>query len=154
MNLRNAILLFFLSISFFSVAQQQDDAYKMFLKGSSVAIHKAQKEMIRSNKMDESGLLAKSVILQNYALKLYKSNNSSKAVCVGAIAKKYAVSIIKDLNKIEEAAYQITDSEKKLLNNCSNDIELYNESKSEANNPSELDKDYIRSFNNLKIDFN
>ena len=153
MNLRNAILLFFLAVSFFSVAQQ-DDAYKMFLKGSSVAIHKAQKEMIRTNKTDEGGLLAKSVILQNYALKLYKSNNSSKAVCVGAIAKKYAASIIKDLNKIEEAAYLITDSEKKMIENCANDIELYNESKSGANNPSELDKDYIGSFNGLKIDFN
>jgi len=150
MRIVTYILLFFSSIA----VAQQDDSHKLFLKGSSVAIHKAQKEMLRTNKTDEGGLLAKAVILQNYALKLYKSNNSSKAVCAGAIAKKYAAAIIKDIDKIEEALYLISDSEKMLLTNCATDVELYNDSKGAANNPSELDKDYINSFNGLKIDFN
>jgi hypothetical protein len=152
MGLRDYILLVFLSFSFLCVAQN-DDAYKVFLKHSSVAVHKAQKEMIKSKKTDEGGLLAKAVIMQNNAIKLYKLN-SSKAACVSAVARKYAANIIKDINGTVDAFYLISDDDKLLLTNCSDDATLYNESKLAAGGPSELDKDYIGSLNNLKIDFN
>jgi|SRR6185437_9856580 len=149
MRIITYILIFFSSVTF----AQQDDAYKAFLKCSSVAIHKAQKEMLSHKTDDVGGLLAKSIILQNNALKLYKLN-SSRAICTSALARNYAASVIKKMNGKSDAFYLIHDDEKMLLNNCPNDVELYNESKQAANDPSELDKDYINSFNNLKIDFN
>jgi len=131
---------------------QDDDVYKKFLKFTSVTIHKAQKEMIRAKKDEIGGLLAKAVILQNNAIVLYKANNSTRAVCASATARKYAAEIIKKLNKKESELYSIKDDEKVLINNCTSDSELFNESKNFADNPSELDKDYIKTLNKLTID--
>jgi hypothetical protein len=147
-------LLFCLLLSGFFVAAQEDDAYKKFIKSSSVAIHKAQKQMIRYQNTDAGGLLAKAVILQNNALLLYKVNDNPRAVCASATARKYAAELIKKLDGKVSDFYLIHEDEKTLLTHCANDNELFSESKRTADNPSELDKDYLNSFNNLTIDFN
>lgn len=151
MKLLNLFLLsaFFIGSVGFA---QEDDVYKKFIKHSSIAIHKAQKGMIRAKKDEIGGLLAKAVILQNNALALYKANNNTHAVCASAVARKYAIEIIKNLNSKESEAYLIKEDEKYLINHCASDNELFNESKNYANNPSELDKDYITTLNNLSID--
>ena len=151
MKLLNLFLLSTFFISLVGIAQD-DDVYKKFIKRSSIAIHKAQKGMLQVNKDEIGGLLAKAVILQNNALALYKANNNTLAVCASAVARKYAVEIIKKLNSKESEAYLIKEDEKNILNHCASDDELFNESKNFANNPSELDKDYVTTLKNLSID--
>ena len=149
---KSLLLLSLLFAGFLGIAQQ-DDAYKVFLKYSSVAIHKAQKQMIASQKTDGGGLLAKAVILQNKAMALYAAKNNTRAVCVSAVARRYAAELIKNIDGKVGDFYLVHADEKTLLSNCASDADLYSESKQILSNPSELDKDYISSFNNLTVDF-
>lgn len=135
---------------------QEDDAYKKFLKTTSVAIHKAQKEMMVAKTTDIKGLLAKAVILQSNALRLYtKEKNLSLAVCSSNIARKYADEIIKSIKGDVAAFYMVHDDEKTLIGNCGDEGELYQSSKKSMKNLSGSDTDYmgVTSLNNSNIDF-
>ncbi|MEO8760427.1 MAG: hypothetical protein ABI448_06020 [Bacteroidia bacterium] len=144
--LSSLILIGFLGIA------QDNDAYKSFIRTTGVVIHKAQKEMLRSQKNDVGGLLAKTVILQNNAIALYKTKNNERAICASAVARKYAAEVIKTISNDTSSFYLIHDNEKNLLSNCVSDDVLYIESKQKANSASEKDADYITSLNNLTID--
>ena len=134
---------------------QEDDVYKKFLKTTSVAIHKAQKEMMVAKKADANGLLAKAVILQSNALRLYKEKKTSEGVCNSNLARKYAAEIIKSIKGNVEAFYMIHDDEKTLVSACGDEAELYSKSKSSMKNLSESDTYYMggNSLNNTNIDF-
>jgi hypothetical protein len=120
-----------------------------------VAIHKAQKEMMVAKKADANGLLAKAVILQSNALRLYKEKKTSEGVCNSNLARKYAAEIIKSIKGNVEAFYMIHDDEKTLVSACGDETELYNSSKKSMKNLSESDTYYMggNSLNNTNIDF-
>lgn len=153
MKLVIAVYVCFSSV--FCLTAQGDDAYKKFIKTTSVAIHKAQKQMISAKKTDANGLLARAVILQSNAMKLYKEKNNSSAVCNSALARKYAAEIIKNNIGSVDNYYLIHDDEKALIKNCADDVELYQTSKNSMKHLSELDKEYmdVKSLNNTNIDF-
>ena len=147
------VFVFFFGICY--TTAQEDDAYKKFLKTTSVAIHKAQKEMMAAKKTDVNGLLAKAVILQSNALRLYKEQKISEGVCNSNLSRKYATEIIKNISGNVAAYYLIHDDEKTLIGNCGDETELYNLSKKNMKNLSESDKDYMnmKALNNTNIDF-
>jgi len=133
----------------------QDDAYKAMLKRTSVAIHKAQKTMLSKGKTEVGGNLAKAVLLQSHAVKLYEEKKQSRAVCGSAQARELAAAIIKDLNGKADTFYLVSEEEKKLLTECPNEAELLKESKIAFKNlSSTTDKDYAdpQSLNTTNID--
>jgi len=156
--MRSRILLavsLFLVGCFASFAQ--DDAYKLFLKRTSVAIHKAQKTMLANNKTDVGGKLAKAVLLQTHAVKLYAQKKQGHAVCSSSYARQLAAQIIKDLTGKDDALYAVADEEKKLMSGCSTETEIIKESSTGLKTMSTAsDKDYTdpKSLNKTNIDPN
>ncbi len=142
----------FLFVSFISFAQ--NDAYKALLKHTSIVIHAAQKHMIAAGKTDVGGLLAKSVLLQSHAVKIYRQKNEKNSACSSAKARELAAEIIKKIGGKENAYYLVSDEEKKLLGNCSGEAELLKEGKKNLKTLSENDKDYAdpKSLNATNID--
>ena len=133
----------------------QDDAYKLFLKRTSVAIHKAQKTMLAKNQMDVGGKLAKAVLLQTHAVKLYEQKKQGHAACSSSYARQLAAQIIKGLTGKDDVLYSLTDEEKKLLNGCSTEAEAIKESSADSKTMSTaIDKDYTdpKSLNKTNID--
>ena len=145
--------LFLVTVLFIGVVcEAQEDPYQLCIKSTSLAVHKAQKEMIHAKKTDVNGLLARAVILQNHAISLFQSKNNSRAVCISVLARQYAIKIIALLNSKEKNAYNVSDNENMLLGHCADELTLYSESKAFANYPSELDESYMYSFNQLQVD--
>jgi hypothetical protein len=155
MSIRLLIYIVAFALGTFCVTAQEDDVYKKFLKTTTVAIHKAQKEMMVAKKTDMNGLLAKAVILQSNALRLYKEKKNGEAVCNSNLARKYAGEIIKGISGNVGTYYLIHDDEKTLVGSCGDETELYNSSKKSMKNLSETDMDYMggKSLNNTNIDF-
>ncbi len=149
------LLLFSVLFLFASlVTLAQDDAYKAFLKHTSVVIHKAQKQMIALGKTDAGGILAKAVLLQCNALKMYGKKNEPGSVCSSAKARELAAKIIINMAGKESDYYHVSAEEKKLLTNCLSDAELLKEGKKNNRELSENDKDYTdpKSLNFTNID--
>jgi hypothetical protein len=155
MNIRLLTFITAFTLGTLCMSAQEDDVYKKFLKTTSVAIHKAQKEMMVGKKADMNGLLAKAVILQSNALRLYKERKTTEGVCNSNLARKYASEIIKSIKGNVEAFYMIHEDEKTLVSVCGDETELYNSSKKSMKNLSEADADYMggKSLNNTNIDF-
>lgn len=133
----------------------QDDAYTVLLKRTSIAIHKAQKTMLATSTPDVGGKLAKAVLLQSHAIKLYEQKKQNRAACSSAQARELAAAIIKDLSGKVDAFYLVSDEEKKMLTDCPNEAALLKESEIALKNISDAtDKDYSNpnSLNNTNID--
>lgn len=132
----------------------QDDACKAFLKHTSVVIHKAQKQMIFAGKTDAGGMLAKSVLLQSNAVKLYGQKNEALATNSSAKARELAAGVIKNMGGKENAYYLISDEEKKLISDKTGETDLLKAAKKSLANLSENDKDYSdpKSLNSNNID--
>jgi hypothetical protein len=151
------LLSFFTALSFlvsFSLSAQ-DDACKAMLKRTSVAIHKAQKTMIASKTTDVGGKLAKAVLLQSHAVKLYEQKKQGEAASNSALARELASGIIKDLSGKTDAFFAITDEEKKLITETKSETELLKEGKNSLKEfAGKSDKDYSSpaSLNNTNID--
>lgn len=149
-KLFTAIILFFVG-SFQLISQE--DGYKTLLKRSAVCVHKAQKHMIASKK-DLSGKLAKAVILQSYAVKLYSQKKEAQAACASLQARQIAFEIIKETSAREDAYSMATAEEKKLSPACSDENTMMNESKKALPALSEKDASYLdpKSLNFTNID--
>ncbi|HXB40187.1 MAG TPA: hypothetical protein VNZ49_06565 [Bacteroidia bacterium] len=149
--------LFFAFIFFVSTFNQllsQEDAYKALLKRSSVCVHKAQKQMLASKKTDLGGKLAKAVLLQSYAVKLYAQKKEAEAACVSLHARQLAFEIIKETSAREDTYSLATEEEKKLIAACSDEITMIKESKKALPAFSEKDTDYNnpKSLNETNVD--
>lgn len=142
----------FLLIGSLSIAQ--DDAYKLLLKRSSVSIHKAQKHMIAAKKPDAGGKLAQAVLLQTYAIQLYRQKKEAESACAGLEARKLAWDIIKEISNREDAYATATDEEKKLSANCGSADQMKQAGKKSVKNSSENDSDFSdpKSLNDSNID--
>lgn len=153
--MKQKLTLLFLSIfgtSTFLISQE--DAYKTLLKRSSVSIHAAQKHMLATKKLDMGGNLAKAVLLQSYAVKLYKEKKEAQAACSSLQARSLAFNIIKNASNREDKYAQATDDEKKLASSCKTEEELLKESKKTLSTLSEKDESYKdpKSLNDTNID--
>jgi hypothetical protein len=149
--------LFFVFILFASTFTQlfsQEDAYKTLLKHSSVCVHKAQKQMLASKKTDLGGKLAKAVLLQSYAVKLYAQKKEAEAACASLHARQLAFEIIKETSAREDTYSLATDEEKKLSASCVDENTMLKESKKALPAFSEKDTDYNnpKSLNETNID--
>jgi hypothetical protein len=126
-------------------AYSQEDAYKNCIKRTTIAVYKAQKQMLAGQSTEVKGKLAKAILLQSNAIKYYGDQNKSLSVCYSLLARQYAIEIIQLLsadNKVD-AFYQITKEEKDLAANCLGDEQLYKQGKSNFANYSESDKDFL-----------
>jgi hypothetical protein len=147
-------LLFLSIIGTTALAYSQEDSYKTLLKRSSVSIHAAQKHMLATKKMDMNGDLAKAVLLQSYAVKLYKEKKEAQAACSSLQARNLAFNIIKAASAREDKYAQPTDDEKKLAGSCKAEEELLKESRKSLTTLSEKDESYKdpKSLNETNID--
>jgi hypothetical protein len=155
--MKNHLSSFFAILSIlvsFSLSAQ-DDVYKAMLKRTSVAIHKAQKTMIASKTTDVGGKLAKAVLLQSHAVKLYEQKKQGEAASNSALARELASGIIKELSGKTDAFFVITDEEKKLITESKSENELLKEGKNSLKEfAGKSDKDYSTpsSLNTSNID--
>jgi hypothetical protein len=131
----------------------QEDANKAFLKHTSVVVHKAQKQMIASGNMNAGGDLAKAVLLQSYAVKLFGKNNNA-SLCFSSTARELASKVIKGTGAADNAYYSVSEEEKKLLRDCSSKENLLMEAKKNMPAMSMNDSDYKepKSLNETNID--
>ena len=139
-----SLIYFIFFLTTFSCLTAQEDSKEFFLDQASTAIAKARKEMLTHKKNDMNGRLAKAMLLQYYAINLYKKDKSSnKFMCSSAAAWNYAIEIIKDIDGKVSSGYLMTEKEQKLLNSCMSKEELLLESKKNATNFSETEEDYL-----------
>lgn len=145
-------LAFFLLFSAQFVAQE--NAGKDFLKHTSVVIHKAQKQLIAAANIDAGGNLAKAVLLQTYAVKLFQNRETDASLCFSSAARELASQVIKGTNAADNAYDTVSTEEKKLLKNCRGQDELLAEAKKRMPGMTESDADYKapRSLNETNID--
>lgn len=120
-NLKKILLLTGLIVSA-SHLSAQENKYAPMLKHTSEVVQKAQKTMLVLNKTEAGGKLAKAVLLQSYAVKLYKKNNMAGAACATASARKLAGTIICELRNISgDPFFELSAEEKSMANGCSNE---------------------------------
>lgn len=132
-----------------------ENANKLFLKRSANVVHAAQKRMMASGETDKGGRLGKAVLLQSYAVSLFKAGKESQAICASAAARKMAADIQKEITGKEDAYSQFTAEESKMIGNCAKETDLLVEAKSAMSNISVNDSDYkdphTLNFNNIDI---
>jgi len=153
MKLRSTCLyVFFFCLSYSSFSQE--DASKALLQRTAMGLHKVQKQMIASNNPNVGGKFAKAVLLQSYAVKLYKDNKRAQSACASLQARQFAFAILKEISEKKRTNPVATDEEKKLAGNCSTEELALKEGKKVMKNISDKDGDYSepRSLNATNID--
>lgn len=150
--MKKLLILFFPLVVFAKAGMAQQDS--ILINRSSIAVYKAQKEMMSTNTANMNGDLARAVILQTYAVKLFRQHQPNKAICYSAAARKYCKSIINTLSPVvTDTLYNISPFEQNFLINCGADTTLFNQASQHLHQMSKADSSYlgIYPFNNIDL---
>ena len=110
--------------------------------------------MIAAKKTNVDGKFAQAVLLQSYAVKLYKEKKEAQAACASLQGRQLAFDIMNAISEKKRSKAIASDEEKKLATSCSTEEAMLKESKKAMKNISEKDEDYKdpRTLNNTNID--
>lgn len=149
------VIIFLFSFSF-SYAQNANNTSADLLRKSTVSIYKAQKQMLANQKTDANGKLAKAVLYQSYAVKLFNENKFNEANCASALSRKYALEIIQSIDKKTDDYFSLTSEERLNLKNCLKETELNQNAKKYFKDRSESDAEYLdpSKLSEYNIDLN
>jgi hypothetical protein len=154
-NMKKHLIIMLAFLGGTLMGQTQEDAYKTLLKRTSVVVHKAQKQMLATGKTDMNGQLAKAVLLQTHAVKLYGEKSETAAACASSAAREIAAGIILNTGIKDNPYYHLSSEENVLLKNCESDPQLLLKAKSKLPGMALKDSDYTnpQSLNQSNIDF-
>ncbi len=97
-------------------ASAQQDAVRSMMNRSETSIYKSQKQMISANVPQKQKELSLAIKYQALAVKEFKNNNVSLAVCYTAKAREYTIDILTYV-KLQGLDYYLLNNEEKNLVN-------------------------------------